>query len=76
MLRIALYIICSCEVLFSLVMIILGSDNNSKISVPFLFSVWLSFSIFIALVAFMMFIRSTRHTKAQNSVLNQERDLL
>ena len=61
--RIAFYILCSGEVLLSLLIILIGSDQTSQIPVQTLFAVWLISTIFFVIAGLFLVIHSTRRIR-------------
>lgn len=61
--RIAFYILCSGEVLLSLLIILIGSDQTSQIPAQALFAVWMISTIFFVIAGLFLVIHSRRRIR-------------
>ena len=68
--RIGFYILCSGEVLLSLFLIVIGSDETPEMPVSALFVIWLICTLLFLIAGILLLIRSARSVTTQR--INKE----
>lgn len=63
--RIAFYILCSGEVLLSLFLIVIGSDETPELPASVLLVIWLIYTILFVIAGVVLLIRSARSFTTQ-----------